>query len=63
MAEALDDLSLYCIIRSSQLMGVQQFRSQDSSAWGGTWDWMKTRDFCGSIPGCVCVEVWNGRAL
>ena len=54
---ALRDLSLYWIIRSSQFMGVTQFRSQDSSEWAGTWDWMNTLDLDGSMPDYFCCVV------
>ena len=57
-APDLLDLSLNWIMRSSQFMGVAQLRSQASSEWDGTWDWMNTFDFAGSIP-VMFVCVWG----
>jgi hypothetical protein len=42
--------SLNWIIGSNQFMGVTQLRSQQNSAWAGTWDWTKIIYLVGSIP-------------
>ena len=49
----LPAFSLNWVMRLSQPMRATQLKIQASSAWAGTWLWLKITDFSASMPAAI----------